>query len=379
MRAWRSSLVGSGVLAAVLAVAWAVALLGAPLAVLVRNTPGLEGWAQRLLPSPPVRLVVLPTAGDAADTGALYLPAGSASRPGVLLVNGTEVPQGWRDPDIERFARSLAELGNAVYVPDLPGLKDTRLSARALPALAADIAWLHASGYARGGRVVLLGVCVGASLALIAAAEPANRGAVASVIGLDPYASLADVLRAATTGMGPNAAGRLAPFAMAAWVQADVARAVAAPLVGSAPSRQRVLQALARSSPLDPLRGYTAPPSAALSASGRAWWRLLGNRDPARFAALLAALPAPTRQALNAFSPLGVVQQIQAPVLLVAPEVDFAFPAGDATALQQANPSRVQLIRSAALDHVTPSFSPGQLAGYWQLLHFAIQGSRLLA
>ena len=66
--------------------------------------------------------------GDSSQTGALYVPHGQGQWPGVLLINGAEVPGGWRSSEIETFAMSIADLGISVYVPDLPGFEGGSLT-----------------------------------------------------------------------------------------------------------------------------------------------------------------------------------------------------------------------------------------------------------
>ncbi|MHB8618340.1 MAG: alpha/beta fold hydrolase, partial [Chloroflexota bacterium] len=341
----------------------------APLGVLVRNTPRL-GWAERLLPAPEaVSRAVLPTLGGAAETGAVYRPAGGGAHPGVLLVNGVGVPRGWRDPAIATFATSVAQLGQTVYVPNLPGLNRDESTTRTLRALEADLRWFAHSGL-EDGPVTLVGVCAGASLAILAAEQEASSRDIRSVVGLDPYARLSDLLEAATTSAGPNATGRLSAFHMAGWVRLAVAGSVAT-TIGDGASRRRVEEALAsapRGHPFRPFRTSATPADLSLGAKGL--WRLLANRDASRFQAVYARLTTRTRAELDAMSPLTGARGLGVPVLLAAPLHDFAFPAGEAWELEQANRARVQLVRSSALDHVTPAFSLGTVADYYRLWQF---------
>ncbi|MGH2363522.1 MAG: hypothetical protein ACRDHX_02590 [Chloroflexota bacterium] len=377
-KAQRNWPLGGLALLLVLAVAWLGSLVGEPLLILARNTPQLDGWSRVLAVGEPVQLVVAPTPGDADLTGALYLPGQASTRGAIMLVNGTEVPLGWRDPAIQTFARSLASLGHAVYVPDLPGIKDERITPSALSAVNADVAWFHTSGRAGRGTVALVGVCVGAALAMVAAEDPANHGIIGAVVGLDPYASLADVLEAATTDHGLNAAGGLAPFAMAPWVKAVVVRMIAIASLPDQGSRRLFEQALSNSPPNSPLQQFREQPPAGLSPAGLAWWRLLANRGPANFQPLLERLPAASQAELALLSPLTSAARLHVPVALMMPALDFAFPAGEGPALKQANPAEVSTTTSSALDHVTPALTPSRLAGYWQLLRFAIRANQLL-
>src|SRR5207302_11239524 len=81
----------------------------------------------------------------------------------------------------------------------------------------------------RDGRVGLVGVSVGSSLALCAAEDGRLSGRVSAVAGIAPYADLEDVARLATTGYA-RTGGRLAPYDADDFVQLAVARSLAASL-----------------------------------------------------------------------------------------------------------------------------------------------------
>jgi dienelactone hydrolase len=349
-----------------------VASSPAAMSVVVRNTPQL-GWLAQRLPAPPLARYVEPTPGDPSQTGALYVPNGQGRWPGVLLVNGAEVPGGWRHPDVEAFARSIADLGLSVYVPDLPGFEGGSLTLQALEALEQDVTWFSASEHVSGGRVSLVGVCVGGSLAIVVAERPAAAGNIRSVVAIDPYSQIRNAIESATTGQAPGIDGRVAPFRMVPWVRAAMVRSLSS-TIPDQPSRDAVLQALESSPEDDPLQGFRRTPSDTLSPTAAAWWELLGNTDAARFQRLYQALPENVRSNLDELSPAGRIGRVSVPVLIAAPYHDFAFPAGDATELQRGNPRWVHLTRTSALDHVTPTIGPGVLRDYWQLWRFAASG-----
>jgi pimeloyl-ACP methyl ester carboxylesterase len=341
-----------------------------PLAILIRNTPQL-GTVDALLPPPAsFRRSVEPTAGDGSLTGVLY----EATGPGVLLVNGVEVPGGWSNPDIVTFATSMADAGFDVYVPDMPGgLEQGIVTVDTLHALDADVAWFRQR--LGGRRLTLVGICVGASLGVLAAEH--QPGDVDAVVGLDPYASLRDLLEAAAAGAGPGLDGSPAAFRMAGWVQADLAKSLAA-TVPDATLQQAAAEARANPGD-DAMAAFRAEPRPGLTPAGAAIWRLLGATDPATFERTYAALPSDVRAQLDELSPLASMETLQAHLLIAAPYNDFAFPSGEATELRQARPDLVAVTRSSALDHVSPAFGPGVLTGYWQLWQFAGAAVQLMS
>src|SRR6266571_997129 len=179
-----------------------VASSPAAMSLVVRNTPQLTWIAQRL-PAPLLARYVEPTPGDPSQTGALYVPHGQGQWPGVLLINGAEVPGGWRSSEVETFAMSIADLGISVYVPDLPGFEGGSLTVKALEALEQDVSWFSGSPYVSGGRVSLVGVCVGGSLGMVVAERPAARDKMRSVVAIDPYSRIRNALQTAATGNAP--------------------------------------------------------------------------------------------------------------------------------------------------------------------------------
>ena len=101
-----------------------------------------------------------------------------------------------------RLSLALARAGQLVFIPDLPGIAGGELS----PAtLAAAIEYVRGGRRfrpkPRSGRIGLAGVSVGASLALLAAAEPGLAERISVVACVAPYTDMANVMLLATTGM----------------------------------------------------------------------------------------------------------------------------------------------------------------------------------
>ena len=167
---------------------------------------------------------------------------------------------------------------------------------------------------------------------------------------------------------------------MAAWVQADLAQSLAAtvpdPVLQQTASRAR---GQADDAASEGLAGFETPPPDQLTPDGAAVWRLLGSRISTDFENAYKALPPDVTRQIADLSPLADTSALRAAVLIAAPYDDFAFPAGEATRLQQARPDLVQVTRSSALDHVSPAFSPGVLAGYWRMWRFASASVQLMS
>lgn len=284
----------------------------------------------------------------------VYEPRGQGPWPTLVFVNGA-TPDGRRNPQVRRLATGLARTGHAVLVPDLPGLAAGELSEDSARSTV-DVARAAADrASARDAQVGLVGVSVGASLALLAAEDEDLRERLTVVAGVAPYADLRTVLRVATTGTYDDR-GTVRRFEAEPFVRLVMARSLVTALPRG-PDRTTLEGAIATvaagGDPLsDPAALLTLGPDA------RALGALLLNRDPGRFDALYAALPARVRERVEDLSPLRDARRIQAPVELVSPPRDKYFPLSEARALERALPN-ANLTVTKTLDHadLQPSWS----------------------
>jgi|GEM_PF-2588143 len=348
----------------------------APLAVLVRNTAQLYGLKVLFPGVGPIVQQVVSTPGDPSKTGVILRPKNGGAYPGVLIVNGTEVQGGWRNSAVYTFAKSIAEIGEVVFVPDLPGLRYGDLSTETLSSLDQDVRWFHSYKYVKAGHVVLAGICVGGSLALLSA-ERVGSMDVSGVVALDPYASIKDLLAAVTTNIGPSYSGTPMSFHMIWWAKDVVLRSLVYLAVPSA-YQYLFFEAIKHSPQLHPLDYFrTHTPPSFMPSTVKRFWYLLANTQYSKFATLYSELPSNVRMLFHVFSPVDNISSLHIPILIAAPMHDFAFPQGESPKLKKAN-SAVQLTMTDALDHVTPTITPQILAGYWQLLQFAKAGTNLI-
>ena len=100
-----------------------------------------------------------------------------------------------------RLSESLARTGRLVHIPDLPGIAGGELSPATLAATVDYVEAAADSGETAEGRVGLAGVSVGASLALLAAADARLADRISVVACVAPYGDMANVMLLATTGM----------------------------------------------------------------------------------------------------------------------------------------------------------------------------------
>lgn len=140
--------------------------------------------------------------GPEAD---LYSPAHGRASPGIVILLGA-VLEGRRYPPLVGLAEAVARAGYAVLVPELGRLRELVLDRAAVADAEAAVRLLRAQPEVRPGPVGLYGFSVGASVALLAAAEDRD-GAIAFVAGLGAYLSLPELV--AGVGDGTEETTRL--------------------------------------------------------------------------------------------------------------------------------------------------------------------------
>jgi acetyl esterase/lipase len=281
---------------------------------------------------------------------------GSGPWPAVVVLPGV-TRRGRGHPALRAVGRGLAATGHLVAVAEPDGLAIGELtpSSRAQTRAAADALASRPDAYL--GRVALVGVSAGATLALLAASEQELSERVSIVVAVAPCCDLVEGIRMATTGTYRDG-DVLTPFSTGDFFKLVVARSVAAWLP---PGAERT----ALRAHLLSLEDYGRGPLAGL----RTWRRndldpltgaaleLLSNDDPDRFDALFDGLPQEVRADADTMSPLVSAARILAPVELVVGRADKYFPAADAAAFAHASPTtRLTVLES--LEHVVPSLSP---------------------
>lgn len=316
------------------------------------------GWATRVVTD-------TPRAKDTVVAGVptmVVRPGGGTRWPTIVFLNGVTA-RGRHHPDVQRLARGLARVGFLVLVPDPPGLARGEITEQTLAATVAVVRAAADRPDARGGRVGLIGVSVGGSLALLAAEDASLARRITIVAGIAPYSDLANTVRLATTGYTLEN-GRLLPYAAESFLPLVIARS----LVGALPSSSDRSALLAQMLRLPD----DAPNSLALfrrlrperlDPSARALVELLANRDPSRFDRLYAALSPVLRASVERLSPLAGAARLRAPVEIASAPHDKYFPLGETRALARAaRDTHVRLTVTSTLHHAIPSLSLSDIA-----------------
>jgi pimeloyl-ACP methyl ester carboxylesterase len=297
-------------------------------------------------------------------------PAGAPPWPAMVFMNGA-TPDGRTHPMVLRLSIALARTGRLVFIPDLPGIAGGELSPATLASATAFAHDAAAAPEAAEQRVALVGVSIGATLALLVAADSEVADHVSAIVGVAPYSDLAKVMLLATTDTYRDN-GEVLPYPVPPYLAVGLARSLAAMLPPTA----------ATAALCDDLRNIDPASAAALEFPEHSFraagdeamtlLHLLTNRDPARFDDLYAALPAQIRNTAQDLSPLHVAPRLRAPVEIATAPRDTYFPVAESRALVAASPC-VRLTVTSLLAHATPRLSPRYLAELGHLNGFFVR------
>ncbi len=149
-----------------------------------------------LAPEPRQRTVFYEAPDGASLPADLWLPASaSAEAPvgAIVFVSGIN-DQGRAHPALRRIAGAIARTGAAVYVPELPVFFDTKVDGSEVGRIVAAFEALSRRPEVDPERIGIMGVSVGGSLSLIAAADPAIADRVAWVGSFGAYSDLGELI-----------------------------------------------------------------------------------------------------------------------------------------------------------------------------------------
>ena len=302
-------------------------------------------------------------------------PAGEGPWPTVFVVNGT-VPEGRKLPGVRHLAEGFARAGYLAVVPDLPGLTEDRITPQTVDAATEVARKISARSDAEDGEVAIVGVSTGATLALLAAEDPALKGKVSLVAGVAPFSNIKTVLSVATTGHYRRPDGELVRYEATPFLSYVVARSLVAALPPGEDRRtlSEEIASVGRENP-DPLHDLRQRRTNDLGPEAKSVVRLLANRDPERFDDLYTALPGGVRQDLEELSPLAGKEKISAPVELVTGPHDKYFPPSESYALRRVAPQRNVTV-TGALDHAELNVSMRDIPAFLTFDGFVVRALR---
>lgn len=244
--------------------------------------------------------------------GDLYRPPGQGPHAAILVCLGV-VPFEVDHPQVPILGKALARSGFAALLYWSPAMRNFRLDPDEIEDIALAYRWLTDRPCVDPGRSGLLGTCVGGSFALMAAANPLIRDRVAFVAEWAAYSSMWTFAQDIASATRPTGGSR------EPWPVDPLTRKV---YVHS-------MTAVLETSEAEFLRAALAEPTgrvdiAALSDDGRAIYPLLTALDADSARAALERLPAKLRARLDALSPIRYLNDIRAPLITIAHDLDDA-------------------------------------------------------
>ena len=265
---------------------------------------------------PPIEEVARYTDGTRQLEGDLYRPGTAARHPALVLSLGVHpVPRD--DPALVRLAHGLARDGFVVLIPDSPDLRSDRILPTERDAFVAAIAYVRGLGDVDPARIGLVGFSVGASLLVVAAADPRARDDVRMVNFFGGYYDATDLLREVAARQIVLDDGSTAP-----WEPAPLARQIfAAVLLESVDASGD--RAVASRALVDGVALSDAERDS-LSARARLVYDIFTADSPAAVDVLLSRLPDDVRARLRDISPSTHVHELHAKIFVMH-DVDDAF------------------------------------------------------
>ena len=297
----------------------------------------------------PLRHEVHYQSSDGTTLADVYRPDDDRQHAAVVLFLGANAA-GRDDPDVVNLGNALARAGYVVMFHWSPAMA---LQANIEPAETGNLVWafqyLAERDYVDPERVGLGGFCVGASFALVAAADPRIRDHVYFVNAFGPYYDARMLLL--------QAASRSVIYdgARSPWDSDRLTMRVLA---------NELIESLDDPSDVDSLtRRYMNNEALvpeeldALSPAAKNIARLLDGVTPEEAASLYETLPEDFRSALTGISPSTHASQIRARLLILHDRNDRLVPVAESRRLQHATEHLVDVryTEVLAFEHVRPS------------------------
>ncbi len=135
----------------------------------------------------------------------LYLPAGRPHAPAMVIFHGVH-HLGIDEPRLMGFAAAMASCGIQVLTPELPDIKDYRVSEDSVRTIGESVKWFAAR---TGQPVGVMGLSFAGGLALVAAADPLYHSDFKFVLAVGSQDSMARVSEYYRTGSDERPDGTL--------------------------------------------------------------------------------------------------------------------------------------------------------------------------
>lgn len=278
-----------------------------------------------------------------------YLPGGSPEA--VIVVVPGALATGKDDPRLVAFASTLARARFAVFVPDIPAIRELRLRASDAQDIADAVTYLGTSKESAGMRVGIAALSYAVGPAILALLDPAIGAKVQFLLGVGGYYDADAVLTFFTTGYyrdPPDGPWRhRTPNAYGKWL--FVAGNVA--LVIDPKDNDLLFQIAERK--LKDLSADVSDLATHLGPEGGRILDFIDNTDPGQAPALIAALPGQIRAQIAALDlKTRDLSRLKTHLILIHGGDDAIIPESESEALDAAAGGKAELYIVQRLSHV---------------------------
>lgn len=320
-------------------------------------------------PQPQVETLVFAAPNGLTVEADVYRPPGSGPHGALLVVMGA-APEARHHPQAVRLAQAVARMGRVVMLPVLPYLSHDVLHPDDKEAVVASFLYLRALPYVESNRIGILGFSIGQGIAFAAAADPRISQLVHSVGSFGGYYDVRELIAAVATGAMPTAQG------WQRWQPAPRARQVLQRsllyYVPDARERERLAIALE----------VGRLPLGEVSLTASLIYQVLNAQDPLLALQALSQAPPELARVLDILSPRTHLQNVRAPVFIVADRHDPFVPYTQSRALRdelRAMDRHAIYSELTIFRHVTPALQANPLAFLADIMRLWGQGFGFLA
>lgn len=290
--------------------------------------------------------------GSGSIVADIYRPPGDEARAAIVFSMGAP-PLDLDDSRLVKLGEDAARAGLVMLVPFSERLDAERIEPEEVDALVGLFQYLEEQPYVDPERIGYIGVSVGGSLALLAAADERIAERVDYVVTFGGYFDALDTL----TAIG---ARRVSYNGLdEAWEPDDhTVEVMAIQIIDEL--RNPTDRALLWDAFVyrEPLRESEI---ASLGPEGRAAYDFLSGRDPGRVRDLIAQLPAPTIAKLDKLSPNRVIDDVGGELYIIHDRGDAFIPYVESRRMRDALTGRpgVHFTEVSLFEHVEPRLSRG--------------------
>ena len=135
----------------------------------------------------------------------LYTPVRHPNAPGLVVFHGVH-HLGMDEPRLMSFAAAMAACGLQVLTPELPAIKDYRVSESSIAVIGASAKWF---AQRKGAPVGVMGLSFSGGLSLVAAANSAYRPSMKLVFAVGSQGAMGRVASYYRTGEAPRPDGSM--------------------------------------------------------------------------------------------------------------------------------------------------------------------------